>query len=133
MKWTLDEKYRERLEFVAKAVCSYFEIDYNDFIGKSRYKHLAVPRQYYCYIATLDKEIPIAQAMALLGRDHSTGVYANKMINGLMDVSKETRDNVNAIQSKLMVFDMAGHSKGLLSLEHAYLIDINTFNWTPPE
>jgi len=134
MKEVLSSRYRSELEMVAKAVCKGLEIDYDKFKRLDRHKNIVIAKKYYVYIAReLFPNIPFPQIAALLNQDHATAIHHYNTIVTGMKVYDEDRDAINHIINSVERFDMANRSKALMTLEHAYNIDMNTFKWTPPQ
>jgi chromosomal replication initiator protein len=96
-----------RLEEIAETVRKYYKIEKKDFIGESRYRYLAEPRQMYCYISKkrLNKVGLKSIARFIGDRDHSTVIHAIRKIDTLIDFEKEMQEDYKEINKILDDYD----------------------------
>ena len=96
-----------KLEEIADTVCRYYKLDKKDFIGQRRYRHLAEPRQMYCYISRQRvKDASLKSIGKLIGhKDHSTVIHAVRKINDLLPIEKKMQQDYKGITKILDTAD----------------------------
>ncbi len=89
-----------KLEEIADTVCRYYKLDKKDFIGQRRYRHLAEPRQMYCYISRQRvKDASLKSIGKLIGhKDHSTVIHAVRKINDLLPIENKMQQDYKISQ-----------------------------------
>jgi chromosomal replication initiator protein len=96
-----------KLEEIADTVCRYYKLDKKDFLGQRRFRHLAEPRQMYCYISRKRvKDASLKSIGRFIGhKDHSTVIHAVRKINNLFDFDKKIREDYKGITKILDTFE----------------------------
>lgn len=84
---------------IQEAVEKFFKVSHNDLIGKKRSQNIAYPRQIGIFLCRemLD-DIPYKEIGEAFGRDHSTAVYACKNIGAKKKESRQTQEEIEALQ-----------------------------------
>ena len=84
---------------IQEAVEKFFKVSHNDLIGKKRSQNIAYPRQIGIFLCRemLD-DIPYKEIGEAFGRDHSTAVYACKNISAKKKESRQTQEEIEALQ-----------------------------------
>lgn len=90
---------------IIDAVCSYYNIERKELLGKKRNKEIVMPRQVCMYIITDMLDLPlITIGKDIFGRDHTTVIHArNKIIDKMKtDTKLETivKDIKNMVLNK---------------------------------
>lgn len=70
---------------IIDAVCTYYNIERNELLGKKRNKEIVTPRQVCMYIITDMLDLPLTTiGKDIFGRDHTTVIHArNKIIDSM--------------------------------------------------
>lgn len=84
---------------IQEAVEKFFKVSHSDLIGKKRSQNIAYPRQIGIYLCRemLD-DLPYKDIGEAFGRDHSTAVYACKNIAAKRKESRQTQEEIEALQ-----------------------------------
>ena len=84
---------------IQQAVEKFFKVSHSDLVGKKRSQNIAYPRQIGIFLCRemLD-DIPYKEIGEAFGRDHSTAVYACKNITAKRRESRQTQEEIEAIQ-----------------------------------
>ena len=87
---------------ILNEVASYFEVQVDDLLARSRKKSVTVPRQVAMYLLIHEIGLPPTQVGRLLGgRDHSTVIHGAGKINGEMNEDSTLRHDVQAIKESI--------------------------------
>ena len=87
---------------ILSEVASYYEVEVDDLLARSRKKTVAVPRQVAMYLLIHEIGLPPTQVGRLLGgRDHSTVIHGAGKINGEMNEDSSLRHDVQAIKESI--------------------------------
>lgn len=87
------------IDYIVKCVCSYFNVDIKDVIGKKKTKNIVEPRQIAVYLVADMISIPlIAIGDYLGGRDHSTMIHARNKIDALVVSDMKYRTYIKDIK-----------------------------------
>ncbi|MFH1620495.1 MAG: chromosomal replication initiator protein DnaA [Patescibacteria group bacterium] len=85
-----------------EAVISYYDITYDEMLGKSREKRLAYPRQIAMYLLREEAKCSYpAIGNHLGGRDHTTALHACNKITGLVKVDEQLKRDLAILREKL--------------------------------
>ncbi len=83
-------------------VASYFGVEVDDLLARSRKRTVSVPRQVAMYLLIHEIGLPPTQVGRLLGgRDHSTVIHGAGKINGEINEDSELRHDVQAIKESI--------------------------------
>ena len=96
------EKTTPTLEQVTDVICEYFNVSKEAIFIKSRKKELVYVRQilsYFCYhhCGKTYEEVGV-----FMGKNHATVVYSVRMINDLIDVYLDKREEVQKIKALIL-------------------------------
>ena len=87
-------------ERIISAVCSYYNVQKSDLIGKKKNKELVEPRQICVYLMTELLNIPLVSVgQAVGGRDHTTVIYTRNKVAELIKTSQKTATEVNDLKN----------------------------------
>lgn len=87
------------VDYIVKCVCSYFNVDIKDVIGKKKTKNIVEPRQIAVYLIADMMSIPLlAIGDYLGGRDHSTMIHARNKIEALVASDMKYRTYIKDIK-----------------------------------
>ncbi len=85
------------ISVIQQEVCSFFGITRNELVGNKRTQSIVFPRQIAMYLSRELTDCSLPKIGSEFGgRDHTTVMYANTKIQGLM---KEQRDIYNQVQT----------------------------------
>lgn len=84
---------------IQEAVEKFFKVSHSDLVGKKRSQNIAYPRQIGIFLCRemLD-DLPYKEIGEAFGRDHSTAVYACKNISAKKKESRQTQEEIEALQ-----------------------------------
>lgn len=90
------------IESIQKAVCSYYNIDINDLLGKKRNKHVVYPRQIAMYLCRklTDESYPQI-GVQFGGRDHTTVMHANEKVENYILEDRDLATTIEALCKKI--------------------------------
>lgn len=97
----LPNRQRVTVEQVIEVVCEYYEVAYNDMVGRSRQREIAHPRQVVMYLAREETEASLPEIGAALNRDHTTVMHGYDRIATALESDNELRREVMAIRERL--------------------------------
>jgi chromosomal replication initiator protein len=87
---------------VITIVASYFDIQIDDVLGKSREKRLAFPRQIIMYLLREEMKSSYPTiGQELGGRDHTTAMHAHSKIANMVDSDDKLQKDLELIKQKL--------------------------------
>ena len=87
---------------ILSEVASYFGVQVEDLLARSRKRTISVPRQVAMYLLIHEIGLPPTQVGRLLGgRDHSTVIHGAGKINGEMNEDSSLRHDVQAIKESI--------------------------------
>ncbi|NLT42581.1 MAG: chromosomal replication initiator protein DnaA [Anaerolineae bacterium] len=87
---------------IVDAVCKHYRLPAQAIYGRSRRADIALPRQIVMYLARAETNASLPQiGEALGGRDHTTVIYANDKISGLIESDQDIRRDVMAVRDLL--------------------------------
>ena len=87
---------------ILSEVASYYGVQVEDLLARSRKKTVSVPRQVAMYLLIHEIGLPPTQVGRLLGgRDHSTVIHGAGKINGEMNEDSSLRHDVQAIKESI--------------------------------
>ena len=87
---------------ILSEVASYFGVEVDDLLARSRKRAVSVPRQVAMYLLIHEIGLPPTQVGRLLGgRDHSTVIHGAGKINGEINEDSELRHDVQAIKESI--------------------------------
>ncbi len=90
------------IEDIARVVATRYNVKLSDLQGKRRSKSIALPRQVCMHIARRLTEYSLEEIGGFFGgRDHTTVMYADEKIAGLLKSDATLRAAVSEIQSSL--------------------------------
>lgn len=96
------EKPKISTEIIAEKVCEYYHIPAEAIQSKSRKREIVQARQIAMYLAKQLTDSSLSKIGTILGnKNHATVLHGCKTIQELIEVDKQIRDDVNALQSKL--------------------------------
>ena len=83
-------------------VSSYYELQIDDLLGKSREKRLAFPRQIIMFLMREEMKSSYPSiGQALGGRDHTTAMHAYEKISGLLDSDEKLRQDLEILKQRI--------------------------------
>jgi hypothetical protein len=119
------KRVTERDEYLASQIidlCArHFEINVEDILSRSRKREYAAPRQLAAYFIKQHTELSLSTiGKCLGGLDHSSVISSIRVINGLNEVDKKTKDDVLAISDMIMKLDFVAEEELLRTFEFDY-------------
>ncbi|MGI9240676.1 MAG: helix-turn-helix domain-containing protein, partial [Verrucomicrobiales bacterium] len=95
-------KRRVTINRIQKEVAEHFDIRLADMTSKRRPANIAFPRQVAMYLArTMTNHSLVEIGQAFGGRDHGTVIHAARKIEQCIEDSKETRQAVAMLSTRL--------------------------------
>ncbi|MBE7075483.1 MAG: chromosomal replication initiator protein DnaA [Clostridiales bacterium] len=83
-------------------VCDYFNVSYQDLIGKKKTKDIVEPRMISIYLISELLNLPLVNIGKIFGgRDHTTIMHSRDKITQDLKVNKKTQTLVNEIRNML--------------------------------
>jgi len=104
LKDILREEGRRRVTVnrIQKEVAEHFDIRLADMTSKRRPANIAFPRQIAMYLARTMTDLSLVEiGQAFGGRDHGTVIHAGKKVEQKIEESKETRQAVAMLSTRL--------------------------------
>ncbi|MDE7181670.1 MAG: chromosomal replication initiator protein DnaA [Clostridia bacterium] len=90
-------------ESVISAVTSFYRINKEDIVGKSKKKEIVIPRQICCYLMCELLSLPlISIGKELGGRDHTTILYSRDKIDEMCRVNDKIAKDVDDIKNIIL-------------------------------
>lgn len=87
---------------IISVVCDYFNISYQDIVGKKKSKDIVEPRMIAIYLISELLNLPLVNIGKIFGgRDHTTIMHSRDKITTDMKVNKKTQTLVNEIKNIL--------------------------------
>ena len=87
---------------IISVVCDYFNISYQDIIGKKKNKEIVEPRMIAIYLISELLNLPLVNIGKIFGgRDHTTIMHSRDKISQDLKVNKKTQTLVNEIKNSL--------------------------------
>lgn len=93
---------RVRVVDIQNAVAAHFYLSREDFLGESRVRALARPRQIAMYMSRGLTPRSFPEIGKLFGRDHATIVHGVRQIDALVSDDAELYDAIVKITEKVM-------------------------------
>ena len=88
---------------IIAAVTSFYRLNPNDIVGKSKKKEIAVPRQICCYLMCELLSLPlISIGKELGGRDHTTILYSRDKVEEMCRVNDKFAKDVDDIKNIIL-------------------------------
>ncbi|MCP4521207.1 MAG: chromosomal replication initiator protein DnaA [Cytophagales bacterium] len=92
------------IDTIQKVVSEYFKVSIEDLKGKTRKRHIVVPRQTAMYIAKEFIQMPLKVIGSHFGgRDHSTVIHAVRAVNILLDTDTKFFKDMEELKKQLNV------------------------------
>jgi len=89
-------------EKIITVVCDYFNVSYQDIIGKKKSKDIVEPRMIAIYLISDMLNLPLKNIGQIFGgRDHTTIMHSRDKITQDLKVNKKTQTLVNEIRNML--------------------------------
>ncbi len=88
-------------ELILEHVCSYYNVDPDCLFTKSRKREISDARQMIMYLAKKLTKMPFTAIGTRIDRNYATVIYACKNIEERLNLEKQLRDDVNAIEAAL--------------------------------
>lgn len=101
-----EEKKYVTIDEITKAVCSFYNVNYKELMGKKKTKDIAFPRQiamYLCRELTGNTYPHIGTAFN--GRDHTTVMHACMKVMKLIEKDARFKESIEALQNKIKGVD----------------------------
>ena len=119
------KRVTERDEYLASQIidlCArHFQVNVEDMLSRSRKREYAAPRQIAAYFIKKYTELSLTTiGKSLGGLDHSSVISSIRVINGLNDVDKKTKDDLLAIADMIMKLDFIAEEELLRTFEFNY-------------
>ncbi len=96
------EKKQISVESIQETVCKYFNIENKQIHSKSRKREIVLARQVSMYLSKKYTDFSLSRIGDMIGkRDHATVLHALKNINGLLDIDKSFKSNMDEIEELL--------------------------------
>lgn len=87
---------------IISVVCDYFNISYQDIIGKKKNKEIVEPRMIAIYLISELLNLPLVNIGKIFGgRDHTTIMHSRDKISQDLKVNKKTQTLLNEIKNSL--------------------------------
>ena len=87
---------------IISVVCDYFNISYQDIIGKKKNEEIVEPRMIAIYLISELLNLPLVNIGKIFGgRDHTTIMHSRDKISQDLKVNKKTQTLVNEIKNSL--------------------------------
>lgn len=87
---------------IIAVVCDYFNVSYQDIIGKKKSKDIVEPRMIAIYLISELLNLPLVNIGKVFGgRDHTTIMHSRDKITQDLKVNKKTQTLVNEIKNML--------------------------------
>lgn len=87
---------------IISVVCDYFNISYQDIIGKKKSKDIVEPRMIAIYLISELLNLPLVNIGKIFGgRDHTTIMHSRDKITQDLKINKKTQTLVNEIKNSL--------------------------------
>lgn len=87
---------------IISVVCDYFNVSYQDIIGKKKSKDIVEPRMISIYLISELLNLPLVNIGKIFGgRDHTTIMHSRDKITQNLKVNKKTQTLVNEIKNML--------------------------------
>lgn len=90
-------------EIIAEEVCSYYQIESDQFFARTRKRKISDARQVAMYLAKTVANMSIVAIGMRLGRTHATVNYACNTIEERLPIDKKLQGDIDAIRSALHV------------------------------
>jgi hypothetical protein len=119
------KRVTERDEYLASQIidlCArHFEINVEDMLSRSRKREYAAPRQLAAYFIKKHTDLSLSTiGKCLGGLDHSSVISSIRVINGLNEVDRKTKDDILAIADMIMKLDFVAEEELLRTFEFDY-------------
>ena len=88
---------------IQKTVTSYFDLDANDLVSKSRKANIVRPRQLAMYISRELTDHSLPEIGRAFSRDHSTVMHACQRIQEELETNIRLRRDFEALKASLLV------------------------------
>ena len=97
------KKNREiTVDFIKKVVCDYYKMDQNTLEERSRRREIVQARQVAMYLSKKYTKNSLTAIGKLIGnKDHSTVLYADRMVKNLLDTDKHLKSQMKEIKTIL--------------------------------
>lgn len=89
-------------EAIIRATCAYYSMKESDILGKNKKQEYVRARQVCIYLMCELLALPLVNIGKIMGRDHSTIIYARDKIVELMRVNDAVLKDVNDIKSSVL-------------------------------
>lgn len=90
-------------ESIISAVTSFYRLNKNDVVGKSKKKEIVIPRQICCYLMCELLSLPlISIGKELGGRDHTTILYSRDKVEEMCRVNDKLAKDVDDIKNIIL-------------------------------
>lgn len=87
---------------IISVVCDYFNVSYQDLIGKKKSKEIVEPRMISIYLISELLNLPLVNIGKIFGgRDHTTIMHSRDKITQDLKINKKTQTLVNEIKNML--------------------------------
>ena len=87
---------------IISVVCDYFNVSYQDLIGKKKSKEIVEPRMISIYLISELLNLPLVNIGKIFGgRDHTTIMHSRDKITQDLKTNKKTQTLVNEIKNML--------------------------------
>ena len=101
---TILEGDQERIEYIQKLVCDFYNIPVEAVKSKTRKREIVQARQIAMYF-TKDLTKASLKNIGIFfgGRDHSTVIHACQTVNDLIETDKKFRQDVEEIEKRIKI------------------------------
>jgi len=97
-----DPQRRTNYKKIAEVVASFYDINVNDLINRSRKKEIVKPRQVAMYLMREELKSSYPMIGSKLGnRDHTTAIYACEKIEREIEDNENLEQDINLIKERL--------------------------------
>jgi chromosomal replication initiator protein len=91
------------IEEVKKTVCEFFELSHDQLLANTKKREIAQARQIAMYLSKKHTKYSAVQIGAQIGgKDHTTVLYAGKVIQNLIDTDKGFKKTMQNLEKKLL-------------------------------
>ena len=105
LKEAVSEEEHETItaDKIISSVCTFYKVDKENLLGKSKKKELVQPRQICAYLMCEIMNIPLVSiGEALGGRDHTTVIHSREKVTQLLKVNDRIAKEVNDIKNIIL-------------------------------
>ena len=89
------------IENIIKCICSFYDIQKDDLLGKKRPKNIAMPRQVAMYLCRKMTDASLPKIGYAFGRDHTTVIHAYEKIEKMKKEDNSFESQLQQLEEKI--------------------------------